>query len=370
MNNRRKNQPKQQNQNRRKRTEKRKADRKIAKMDRRIIKKLGIPAAKLEAWSKMIADPCTAVLEPGICGTTSGQLARPQKVGNFCGYQSQPYGYVLWFPSFSNDGNETAAVVSPSECNYLVWGAASPDTRPAASGYGAAGTANTLTVHSMIDPAYALASSNQVDDHRNLAACLKVKYIGQQSTCAGALIPLTNVPLELAILSQGSTAGIIPPTVSELLAYSQHAPVRPLDGIEVKWRPQSAQSALTYRGVGETPFNCGAGNPSLPSSSHETSPTGIGFVWYGLAATNLLLEAVKIVEYRTTPFSGLMAAEPRGSDNPGILATVISHLDAKYPNWQVTASSYGIQAVSNLMSNLALGGSTGAASRAAPLLLM
>lgn len=310
-----------------------------------------------------------AVLEPGICGTTSGQLVRPQRICSLNGYKNNDFGYVIWYPSFTNDGNEST-VGTNCNANMFVWGTADPNLRPTMSGFGYAGSPNTSTIHSMTDPAFPVANSSQVEDHRNIAGCLKVSYIGQQSGCTGTLVPLTNIPLEVMYLAQGRAAGLSAPTVNELMAYAQNKPVRPLDGLEIKWRPQSTQSALTYRTPGETPFACAAGNPTVGNASHETSPTGIGFIWYNGFADDLLVESVKIIEYRTTPFSGLMAASPKGSDNPGIMSRVISMLDAKFPDWQITASAYGVQAVSNLMSNLALAGTTGAASRAAPLLLM
>jgi hypothetical protein len=316
-------------------------------------KRLG---GKSAAMAAMLKDPCNA---PLVAPSPDGIMERFQRImpaGD--GFEACNYWYVVWYPSFCCVGNEGAGNVACTS-NCFLWGSTTNNVAPATASAGCEGYGATTTLHGLKDPAFDGLAGNAVSDFRTWGACLKLTYIGQQQSCSGSIIPIANIPIELIYRSSGGTTPACP-TVAQLVSYAAGKPVRSLDGVEVKWKPSSTASATVHRSINEQLFNCApASNMNLQSGAHETGPQGIGFVVYGALPTQFLFEAVKIVEWRPAPLNGIMQTTQVGADDPSIFTRAISYLDRNYPNWQTRAVAIGVSSISNLFSNLALGGGAG-----------
>jgi len=287
------------------------------------------PTAKFDAYATMIADPCNAVLVPGMYGSDAGMLARFKSTYAFSAYNAswaaQPFGYVLWFPSYHNP------TTTSGPANFFMFAAATSGTSPTLLNYGVFG-AGATTASSVTDPAYNFVNGDTAQDARTLSACLTTSYIGTTSNAKGLFIPLTNVPLTAVL--QGGTVNA-PPTFDQLRNYATMQE-RAATTNEVIWRP-SVNTPFTDDGLsGITVTN--AANAVTNISAEVTPPMGIGFVLYGVSAmSDYTISAYKNIEWRAEPASGLTIQPPRGVDNPARISAALTKLDKKRPNWQTQA---------------------------------
>jgi hypothetical protein len=305
---------------------------------------------KLSLYARMIAQPCDSTLVPGMYGSTQGMLSRVHTSGNVV--SANTYAYFLWFPSYCC--NWASSTTTSTPVNFVYFTTNTPATGPTVADYGHGAVSTTAS--SWSDPAYDLSNSDMCADMRTLGACLRVQYTGSTSASKGMIYPLHNVPLE-AVLSGGS--GDTPASVTNLQRYANSA-IRAVDKCEIVWRP--TPDAMNFRRDDEgiiNPSGTAGGNTTLSSYAVHAGTTGFGFVlWNVTSITDYVVESYKNVEWRAEPNSGFTYVQPKGADNPNLLAKVLGELDSKIPSWQNNLVDMATTGITNAIAKIALGGSS------------
>lgn len=300
------------------------------------------------AYATMLTDPCNATLKGGLYGSEDGNLQ--QFTSNFAvdsAFGSLGYGYAIWFPDYHNAGG-TGGTGTEADWNVIEWWNASVNQVPAALNFGNALASDATTGHSHPDPVSAfLAAGNTAQDCRTVGACLKANYTNSISNAKGLVYPLANIPLSIFYSNAI-------PTIGELMTYAGDA-FRPLDPVEVKWRP--SLGSTTFRNATDYYYYTQQGaNLSVYDSAPEVM--GIGLVFYNVTSrADFVLEGIKNAEWRPSIFNGLRVPRPVGMSNTNVLSSVLSVVDKVAPNWQTKAAVAGTQLLANTLSKIVLGGS-------------
>ena len=149
---------------------------------------------------------------------------------------------------------------------------------------------------------------------------MKYSYTGTMTAAKGLIYPLKNIPYKFFV--RGGTTAETPPSTAALLAYSDD-PIRPLDPVEIKWRPTAGSSRYRSPTDGCYYFNNGTAalTDGLPITAGTigTGPEGvpdvmgIGFAFAGCDNwQNSLISLTKAYEWRPDIGSGFSSLPPRG----------------------------------------------------------
>lgn len=330
-------------------------------------KKKKSKTSSMSPIARLLADPCKAPIVP-IYGGSSGYTARfsavDQMANLFGTTANSPSGYLVWFPQYACNGSaggSTSAVScycfasntnNTPVLNGSLWnGTANTGVSSAATGY-----ANN-TLNNVYDPSNAFASGSICEDTRALAACIKLSYSGTTSSNSGMFYPLTNIPLD-AVFNGGGSSGIIP-TAAQLMRYGSVG--YRLDGeLEIKFVPD--QVAMQFQDVAYGPLQRGSissdpptGDPTIARASQ---PMGFGFAYFGAPALNtILVERVKVVEWRPSPSAGISAMSTNQNiADPSYVQRAIEYLDKSFPNWKTNAAHSAMDTMTSMLRNVVLGG--------------
>jgi len=256
------------------------------------------------------------------------------------------HGYCVWFPDYIGaSGNATAT--TQRNGNIYIFQATSTSSNPtntAALPLGMAGSLQSVNGQFINDPMLAIASGTLVQDCRTAAACIKWSYTGRNDALSGRVGYLNNVPREAMLTGDSG----LPPDVNNMLLYSDSVARCPMDTLENKFRPTS--SSQYYRTSGtvssdgpDLGTDCcflagipGTSATEVAQGISSGSSNGIGFIWSGVApGSSLVMEFLKVVEWRPDISSSLVAPPPTTSANGmNVVSRAIAFLDHKHPGWQ------------------------------------
>ncbi len=330
-----KNQPKRKNNNNRRKPQQR----------------LPVVPNRLRNLISMINHPCSGPMEPGLFGTSEGIMQR--FVTNFTPVSSSGYGYAIWFPSLHTGVAGGDYTLNPKPVSSFIWNdTGTGDTVPlntlaAPFGSGGAGTASSLR-----DPFFTTAASNNVQDGRTLAACIRIRPTNAISSIQGTISFLDNIPANLFDLN---TAGGVnaPPTVNQMLAYSRKIERLGIETYEVKHRPSESDRFFTDPD-GVANFNQGTFVTGTTPIGDSVSPRGIGFVWTNAsAASSFLISLYKVVEWRPSPLAGVPVPRPLSYPGTPTIPNILSKLDS-LGEWMHSVGSH--PATSNIIEAAWTGG--------------
>lgn len=292
--------------------------------------------------AKLIADPCTAPLvAPQYGASDGGYLAK------LSSFHSQPVstdatsGMILWFPDFC--GRKSGSGAAGRNGNLFVFTGTSGSDAPVNTAALPLGSSTAASDQGAFinDPAFDFLNSDNVQDARCAAACMKMIYTGRNDALSGRIGYLSNVPRAALLVGDGSS----PPTINSLFRYSNNSTRTPLDVCEQKFRPgetsevyrvpqhEAQQGGIDYAYLQGTATvdatSIGAGVPT-------GCGTGIGFVWDGLNTdSSLAFDFLKAVEWRPEVNSGLVTPAPtQAQGGTNIVTRAISYLDRTVPGWE------------------------------------
>jgi hypothetical protein len=312
------------------------------------------PRKVQDPYARMLVDPCSAPLVPGIFGSQKGYLTRLKStIPIDSGFSSANYGYVIWYPDYVCSGNQTGAGTSNFSA-FQFWGASGVSA--SAANFGLDSPTDTSTGHSFPDPAAAFCNSATVADARTVSACLEAHYVGTQTACSGLIYPLENIPLSFLY----SGIGGVPPSFQQIKAFAPSG-ARPLDGARVVFRPSA--DSIHFRDAEDTPLSTTA-QDTVTLTDPSSEVTGIGFLFWNTTNSSFSIEMTKNIEWRAETSSGFASQVPRGMDSPNVLARAISGLDRRFPNWQHKVAQTATDLAINALSSMALGGAGLGASSA------
>jgi len=301
-------------------------------------------------------------------------MARTTRVVELATDNGYTFGYVVWFPDYVGISG-SASSTTQRNGSLLIYQATAASTNPtntAALPLGQGGTTQTPNGQFINDPMLPIASGTLVQDCRTAAACTKWSYTGRNDALSGRVGYLNNVPRE-ALLTGDSG---LPPDVNNMILYSDSVSRCPMDTLENKFRPTSASQY--YRTTGtvssdgpDLGTDCcflagipGTSATEVAQGISSGSSNGIGFIWSGVAPdSNIVLEFLKVVEWRPDMASTLVAPPPTSSANGmNVVSRAIAFLDHKHPGWQRRAMHVAASAAARV-AQLAFSGPANLAIR-------
>lgn len=351
-------------------------------------KKAGVFGPTILSYARMIADPCSAQLVPGLYGSEEGFLGRFKKSYPLPAVTGATCGYVLWAPNYHLAGVNGG--VAGGFGNIFIYQTTVPSYVPSNStavngAFGAGLTTSTITASTIADPCYNFINGNTARDARLVSACIRSDYLGAMSDVSGQVVMVEN--LMLADLVDQL------PSVNELFDYYGKTHRVSLDTSEVVYRPEVTglerfldpeDHALV---IGATGAASAVGN-----DAHHFQPTVFGFAWRGLPAADLskiTVEFIKNIEWRPETGQGLRGNVPNSiTGGVNMQKAALVALDQTHPGWNTptyekiasgvttmakavwsgiapSIAANGAKYVGRIAGNVAMG-----AARASPLLLM
>jgi len=328
----------------------------------------------------MIADPCNAVLAPGIYGDQEGLLARVKATYTNPGTNDQTCGYILWCPDYHCGPIDTGSV-NRGPANLFCFS----NTNAAYAPINAPGTSfgsdristvwgGAATAASLNDPAQDLLNSDIVADARAISSCIKMTYTGAMQTSAGQYCTVEALPLNSLLSNDESTgAAMASISVDELFRLATRSGRLGTDTREAISRPDD--SSHVFRGRADSPLYIGDNSFSDPfdvteqtSLGKNQQPVFYGFAWRGIPSGPdfpLVFDLVKTLEWRPSPISGLTHAPPRSINDSSMVHKAVKHLDQHVPGWSDRLASSAV----GLASRLAKGAFTGVSGSAMDAML-
>jgi len=308
------------------------------------------PRAKTSAprFARMLNDPCSASVEPGIFGTVEGYTAKFNS-SYLAGTAGSTAGYILWSPNYTPKApvlggvvNMVGALTATSATTYVNTVAA-----PSYTGalFGATG------VFSAADPASGFVSGTTCDDARTLAACMSMMYTGKLLDVQGEIAFIENYPNQ----GMGESAT---PSVDQLFSNASRVERLGTGKYEVKFRLDENSHVFADEDTGPIHIgNPGSTSTTLPTYTRAITPSWIGFAWRGFDITSapaLRFSFSKALEWRPTDASGLTQVEPINLGGSSLAATQ-GWLDRNIPEWW-NRSVDTATAVGSRLAGLALSG--------------
>jgi len=324
----------------------------------------------MAGYAHMLADPCSATLQPGFYGSSEGYLARfhkvaapPTLVGNAA------CGIILWVPDYTCQG-----YVSGTSATYNMISVVQNDSTTALDLSGCSFTVSSSS-SGLADPAYAFVSGTTCSDARTLSACMRMSYLGQVATTQG-MVGCLDIPFSVFddVIKGGNM------TIDGLFELSQSVNRTSLDAIEQKWTPNDGSSSFKGFGSNTVPGSSGDfavnynnGSYSLGASAAAMNPHVIGFVWKGFstavpASTILQFDCYKNIEWRPQSGSGLANPTPVRTSATSPAQAAVSMLDRATPGWRSATMKVAESAASKVAKS-ALAYSGQLLTRNAPKLL-
>lgn len=303
---------------------------------------------KLGSYARMLDDPCSSALEPGIYGDVQGYTARFHATHtDFTGPEgAATSGFVLWAPNYHCGGASTGA----SSYNLFCGGTAAPSdplSRVLLSTYSAAPMINAI---GLPDPAYNFCQSDTVASARCIGACMRIGWTGNVTTLRGQIAVL-KLPLsvweEHLNWNNGSMGNL---TVNQLFQMSSNVMRTPMDGVEVKFRPSFDSTFRSCAGI-EAPLSGNSDDYFVRNNNNIISPTilvgpkaaqedpmMIGFAWRNLALggpNQMYVDLYKNIEWKPDSRSGLAQQAPVQTGPQGLATQALQFLDRAKPGWDV-----------------------------------
>lgn len=366
---------------------------------------------------QLVRDPCRGPLvrsvghvHPGAVTerlrTTFSAGTTVSSIGVASSLNLQSSGYVVWFPSYHNDGTSASqsggtagqtTVLTPA--NMFVFSSNTPNAGPSNSAStGGAGTASSsvplsgleTTGQFIEDPAFLqLGATSPFVRATTLSACLQLDYLSTYTALAGQVCTVQNYSLA-SFIQNINDPGAVPmfPSVDQIFAHAAERQRLQPEGVEVIWRPSDSSSiprvsanslaGTTQKGmVLDAPFwlgNFAAGanqDYTRVCASQPNEVFGICIAWRNLPSGGASINAVKVVDLELAARNGQIE-ELRTGEPPKLpsttIDTVVNALDSMSPGWQsslrkvvtdgakrvgMTAMNYGM---STLMASVYGGG--------------
>jgi len=306
------------------------------------------PMSSVSAILSSVIDPCHGPVTPGVYGSSEGLTARVKTTYQTTGAGFDTCGMVLWIPSYHNAAGSSA--LSVTHFNLFIKVDNDPDDHFAdtlALPMGAGTSPTAGNGFSIPDPASAFVDTGLVLDARTLAACLRLTYTGKVTETSGQICWIDNYgPAEL-MSNQTS--------VNEFFNRATKTSRLGLDTYEQLFRPDDATGTDRFRtgGAQDAAFTQAVplAGPSYSSSTvRALQPKVIGFAWRGAQPgflDHLVVESIKVVEWRPEVTAGLTGAIPRSLSVPST-TKMVAALDNRYPSWSSRISSAAMSAASSL----------------------
>lgn len=294
----------------------------------------------------MVGDPCNGALKRGFFGDSEGNLVRCKNTLAIEVDATATCGYVLWAPDYSNPGHTDA--LGNALANLFIWTDTSANQNPLNTSldpYGSDYTALTdvtaESTGSYPDPFYNILSSDIVMDSRTIGACVRATYTGALINSGGQVAALENIPFAAVLGDEtGNDEETNPASVNELFKYSTTSGRFSAETIEVKARPDDSSETFRSLDQGAILTNTPLFNASVKTDEAKIQqPVFFGIAWRGLpsgVATPIMLDFIKIVEWRAQPQSGLTIIRPTTYYPHSMAKPVKKYLDDTSPGWATT----------------------------------
>lgn len=341
---------------------------KARKASKKKTPKAGLPA-HLQEYANLIADPCNGPLVRGVVNTPAGG-SMIERQRTTLASSTTGNGYIVWFPSYTGDGNNPLVGSPPyTNSNLFIFEPANTALRPTNTVANPLGLVSVGTTGLFNrDPAYLnIIGTSPFTRARCLSACIQAQYVGPLSSSSGQMCSVANVSINTLNVATTSGSEFTLPSVDEIFAYAAERGRLQLDGVEVKYRPtinqdlfRSAQhSESGSSAVGLIPDSLlWGGNPTASSTqlvcADPANTSGIIIAWRGVPTTagSLAFNLVKVSEFELAARGG--AIEPltikpseEGKFNVG---DITSWLDRNAPGWQRSAVAFVSAKVKSMAS--------------------
>lgn len=313
----------------------------------------------LSGYARMLQDPCSAPLGPGLYGTGNGYALRFHNTlsADAAASVNTNCGFVLYCPNYHCEGGSVAVGGTTSSVNLLI--GAAGQTNSLIPINGVTGGATTLPLsYSPPDPAYNFMASGTPQDARCVGACVRVGFEQNMTQLQGRVAYLD---LPQNIIDESFATGF---TVDQLFALSRKVERVNLGQREIRWKPgvddhtfraAAPKVAVSYD---DPTYRYNAGLFSLSNGKYETTENRwIGFAFLGIVTSTVSqvrYDIYKNIEWR--PKQGLGMALP----NEGREASVppVRQVESLLPDgWQVgDVADMGyraIKGVANMVSEFA-----------------
>lgn len=292
----------------------------------------------MAGYARMLQDPCTAPLGPGLYGTGNGYALRFHNTfsADAPSSASTNSGFVLYCPNYSCEGGSTAVGGVTASINLLIGSSPSSSTLIPLSGV--TGGATTLPLsYSPPDPAYNFLASGTPQDARCVGACVRVGFEQNMTQLQGRVAYLD---LPQNIIDESHATGI---TVDQLFALSRKVERVNLGQREIRWKPgvddhtfraAAPKVAVAYD---DPVYRYNGGTYTLSNGKYETTENRwIGFAYLGIVSTThsqVRYDIYKNIEWR--PKQGLGMALPNEGKESAV--PPVKYVESILPDgWQVS----------------------------------
>lgn len=353
-------------------------------------------------YLQLIADPCMGPLvRSSAGGIGSNVVERVRKTLSAPRSAGDTSGYVVWFPSYHNEGSSDGFTAFPrGPGNLLMWQNADPAVSPVNTPTNPLGSVSVNTTGLFLrDPITpSLYNYSPFSRAKSLAACLQLDYNGKLSDASGQIAVVQCASIEALNKVTDLANPFMAPTVDDIFAYAAVRERIQLNGHEVKWRPSDSSSILrgpalesegtspsVFMTVGDTVFYSGGTGGTVPTQVSCSDPNNAQCVilaWRGIPAVAgcLTLNMVKVVELEIGARGFAIESTVPTTRAPEVpVDKLVQALDTTQPGWQIGSilksslnaairakEIYNIYAPPELISNV--GGSFRGSSRT-PLLM-
>lgn len=323
-------------------------------------------------YLKLVSDPCMGPLVRSVGHVHPGAVTERLRSTFTSGYRwdgsgtvgvpLSTSGYIVWFPSYHNDGLTAAGVpgAAYSPANMYLFTSTTPGTAPVNATATPAGQCNNATGMDVLvsgnfleDPAQPqLTGTSPFVRATCLSACLQLDYIGSLSAISGQVACVQNYSLASFIQNTNAAGGAIPsfPSVDQVFAHAAERSRLHPEGAEVIWRPTEDSSIPRTAGardqsfqqtdlVLDAPFWVGAvgSDYTRVCATNPNEVYGMCLAWKNVPAGTLSINAVKVVDFELAARNGqieeIRTSVP-ASEPSTTIDSVINVLDDVAPGWQ------------------------------------
>jgi hypothetical protein len=165
---------------------------------------------------------------------------------------------------------------------------------------------------------------------------MRVTYTGTVLNNQGLLATIEGLPCD-ALLHGNSGS---PATIDNLLSYCNNSQRIGLQTHEIRHRPD-AQLMEKFINDRDSVIQEGNGTTAsiISNEGRRFEPTFYGFVWTGLAASQLKFEFVQNIEWRPDVNQGITLPTPIQLHPPGFTERILAELDKRIPDWTTRLSA-------------------------------
>jgi hypothetical protein len=257
---------------------------------------------------------------------------------------------MLWIPSYHNT-NGVPVIDAPF--NLWMRVATSPanlTTNDVANPLGSSATPNAPEGTGIEDPAATFINTGLVLDARTVAACMRLTYTGKVTDSAGQIAWIDNYQPDDLLNNR--------PSINDFFNRATKTARLGLDTYEQLFRPDEATGTDRFRRGSQTD-PCfikalpGFGPTGIDQTVQDLSPKIMGFAWRGCepgVIDHLVIDFVKVLEWRTETTSGLTGTTPKALDVPST-SKILAIADQVSPGW-ASRISEGFTSAASRLKNL------------------